>query len=375
MSCRRIVHTVALMAAWTGIALTSLYAQGVQQPRGADPTKLRSPASAKAAIDASSANRPLASPATTPANNQTQPVTAATFRPPANASADQMVEYLADMITFMPANKAEAELFTKIAPPEMSKVARAVLQVEKDKTSDNYKFAQKYLMAVEAMTIEQATPERRKQFMGQVAMALNSPEMDSDDLDIAVTLAEGLELAGDKQLATQAYSQFSKILAKNQDKLAQELSKLMAGAARRLNLVGNPIQIVGTTVEGKPFDWNQLRGRVVLVDFWATWCGPCIQEIPSIKKAYQAYHDKGFEVVAISLDEDRARLDQFLAKTPMPWTVLHETNGINPTAVHYGISAVPATLLVDTQGRVVSMTARGEELEKQLEKLLGPAPR
>ena len=90
---------------------------------------------------------------------------------------------------------------------------------------------------------------------------------------------------------------------------------------------------------------------------------------------YDAYKDKGFEVVGISMDEDRERLEQFLEKNPMPWPTLHEEKGVNPTAVHYGISTLPATLLVDQQGKVITLDARGEKLEAQLAKLLGPVQR
>ena len=304
-----------------------------------------------------------------------KPATEADFKMPAGGDTTKLVDYLADMITYVAQTQDDATLYQKIAPVEMNKAAQLVLKQEKDRSSDNYKFAYKYLMAVEAMTIEKATPERRKQFFGHVTAMLQSPEMDSDDLDIAVTFAEGLEIAGDKKMATEAYLKFADVLGKKKDPLANELSKLMAGAARRLNLIGNPIQVVGTTTDGKPLDWKKYRGRVVLVDFWATWCGPCLHELPNIRKMHDAYGEKGFEVVGISMDEDRERLELFLEKNPMPWPTLHEESGMNPTAVHYGISTLPATLLIDKEGNVITLDARGDQLEAQLAKLLGPIAR
>jgi thiol-disulfide isomerase/thioredoxin len=296
------------------------------------------------------------------------------FAPPKGATSDELVEFLAEMIAYEPSTQAMAAEYQKVAAKVMNDVARAVLKSEKDRTSDNYRFAAKYMLAVEAMQVHLIKPDRQQQLQSIIASMLRNPELDSDDLDIAVTFAEGLEMGGKPKEAIVAYNTFSKVLATSKDSMALELSKLMAGAARRLDLVGNPIQVVGTTVEGKPFDFRAYRGKVVLVDFWATWCGPCMKELPNVRKAYQAYHEKGFEVIGISMDENRPQLDEYLNKNPMPWVTLHEGNGtVNPTAIHYGISALPSSLLVDQNGRVVSTDARGKDLELLLKKLLGPA--
>ena len=355
---------------FTSLFISSLLiatgAAQLRQPAASNPSAQQAPATAQQkAAPAQQQQKQAAA----------KPATEADFKMPAGNDTTKIIDFLADMITYVPQTQADVELYQKIAPVEMNKAAQFVLKEEKDRSSDNYKFAYKYLMAVEAMTIEKATPARRKQFFQHVTAMLESPEMDSDDLDIAVTFAEGLEISGDKKMATEAYLKFADILSKKKDPLASELSKLMAGAARRLNLVGNPIQVVGTTTDGKPLDWKKYRGRVVLVDFWATWCGPCLHELPNIRKMHDAYADKGFEVVGISMDEDRERLKLFLEKNPMPWPTLHEESGMNPTAVHYGISTLPATLLIDKEGNVITMDARGNQLEAQLAKLLGPVTR
>jgi thiol-disulfide isomerase/thioredoxin len=112
---------------------------------------------------------------------------------------------------------------------------------------------------------------------------------------------------------------------------------------------------------------------VVLVDFWATWCGPCLGELPNVREKYHQYHDKGFEVVGISLDRDRQALEKFLADEQNPWITLHDGDWKdNAVASYYGVMGIPTVILVDKEGKVVSIRARGPELGKQLEQLLGP---
>ena len=118
---------------------------------------------------------------------------------------------------------------------------------------------------------------------------------------------------------------------------------------------------------------------MVLVDFWATWCGPCIAEIPNVKSNYNKYHTRGFEVVGISLDHDQRSLQRFVERESLPWVQLFDNTGKSkqgwqhPMAARYGVAAIPAAFLVDQQGKVISMSARGPELEHALEKLLGKA--
>lgn len=132
-----------------------------------------------------------------------------------------------------------------------------------------------------------------------------------------------------------------------------------------------------TDLNGAPLSISKFKGKVVLVDFWATWCGPCIAELPNVKECYNKYHDKGFDVVGISLDQGRDVLEKFIEKEKLPWTQLfeddvHKGEGwSHPMVRYYGINAIPAAILLDKEGKVVSMAARGEDLPKLVEKLLG----
>jgi thiol-disulfide isomerase/thioredoxin len=304
---------------------------------------------------------------------QSQPQTTAQYDVPSGDDVEALVTFLTDLLEYTPRDQADAEEYKQRAPEAMTAAAQRIIELEQDTQSEHYKFAEKYLLAVDVMAIDSATPAEKQELLALISENLNDDRMDADDLDIAVAFAEGLEMSGDRAMAAKAYDAFSQILCLNKDPLIAELGQLMKGSARRLNLIGNTLEVTGSTLEGTPFNWSAYQGKVVLVDFWATWCGPCLAELPNVQKLYQAYRARGFEVVGICMDEERERLDEFLKTNPLPWTTLHEADGsTNSTAFHYGITSLPTTILIDQQGRVVSLTARGEQLTKLLAQLLGP---
>ena len=122
---------------------------------------------------------------------------------------------------------------------------------------------------------------------------------------------------------------------------------------------------------GKPLSIARFKGKVVLVDFWATWCGPCIGELPNVLKAYEKYHGKGFEIVGISLDSDRAKLDKFIADRKMTWPQYFDGQGWQTKlAGTYGVNSIPATYLLDGEGKIIAKNLRGEALEEAVAKAL-----
>jgi peroxiredoxin len=122
---------------------------------------------------------------------------------------------------------------------------------------------------------------------------------------------------------------------------------------------------------GKPISVSNYKGKVVLVDFWATWCGPCVNELPNVLKAYEKYHPQGFEIVGISLDSDQERLANFIKNRKMGWQQFFDGKGWgNKLAGKYGVNSIPATYLLDSDGKIVAKDLRGEALEAQLAKML-----
>jgi peroxiredoxin len=126
-------------------------------------------------------------------------------------------------------------------------------------------------------------------------------------------------------------------------------------------------------LEGKPLSVAGVKGKVVLVDFWATWCGPCVGELPNVLKTYEKHHTNGLEIIGISLDKDKDRLTKFIDEKKVPWRQYFDGLGWqNKLAGKYGINSIPATYLLDGAGKIIAKDLRGDALEKAVEKALQP---
>jgi len=116
---------------------------------------------------------------------------------------------------------------------------------------------------------------------------------------------------------------------------------------------------------GNPLSIANDKGKVILIDFWATWCPPCRAELPNVLATYQKYHDQGFDIIGVSLDEERTNLLAFTKENKMTWPQFFDGQGWdNKLAVKYGIQAIPATYLLDGTGKIVGEDLSGDALEQ-----------
>ena len=137
-------------------------------------------------------------------------------------------------------------------------------------------------------------------------------------------------------------------------------------------VVGKPFPALElTTTDGGKLTTTDLVGKVVLIDYWATWCGPCVREMPNVLKTYQQFHDQGFEVIGISLDEDLAQLATFVAEQQLPWKQACDGKGWQSDAAkRFGINSIPATFLIAKDGTLAAVDVRGDDLAAAVERAL-----
>jgi peroxiredoxin len=184
--------------------------------------------------------------------------------------------------------------------------------------------------------------------------------------NFADSLAAEATAAADYATARRVYETLLEKFGENpalRDKVRDDLA--------RLDLVGKPAPTLAVTdIEGKPVRLADLKGKYVLIDFWATWCAPCIADLPNLRKAYDTYHDRGLEILSISLDETPEPVTDFVQTRKVPWTQIHNATSTGDAVAAFGVNNIPAAFLIDPDGKIARLDLRGEALGKALEELI-----
>ena len=156
-----------------------------------------------------------------------------------------------------------------------------------------------------------------------------------------------------------------------QDKTTRkgELPKPSRARMNPRDWIGHPaLDFEATDLEGKALSLERYRGQVVLLDFWATWCGPCITEMPNVKKTYETYKDQKFQIIGISLDRSMEPLKAYIEKEGLGW--VHYWDTTNKVSSRYRVQAIPSTFLIDGEGVIRKTNLRGAALKKAVAELV-----
>jgi peroxiredoxin len=182
----------------------------------------------------------------------------------------------------------------------------------------------------------------------------------------------------DVEAAKKAYQDLQ-ALYEGEGQIGAQLERLVQKMVEPLSLAGSdpkPFPEGVKDLDGKPISYDDYKGKILLIDFWATWCNPCVQEMPNVVDAYKKFHDKGFDVLGISLDGDGAAAAKtavlkFAGKTGMPWRQFADGKHFqNVVAQEWEVSGIPHTVLIGRDGKIVRTGLRGKSLHKAVEKLL-----
>jgi thiol-disulfide isomerase/thioredoxin len=165
---------------------------------------------------------------------------------------------------------------------------------------------------------------------------------------------------------TRARTFLEQLAASNDPALAEAAKARLA----RADLIGKPVPLSLTCMNGASVDLEQLRGKVVLVNFWATWCPDCLRELPVIKRTWEDHRDQ-LEVIGISLDRSRASLENFIARKSLPWPEYFDGQGWNTVpAVKYAVHSIPESWLIDKRGVLRETSVSSEDLPRKVGQLL-----
>ena len=184
-------------------------------------------------------------------------------------------------------------------------------------------------------------------------------------------LLQFYQLLGNEKILEQKYATFKGDAKKGLFATLIEQKILAANKPATGSAGSEAADFTQNDVNGNPVSLSSFRGKFVLIDFWASWCGPCRKENPNVVRAYHRFKDKNFTILGISMDSDKSKWLQAIAADALPWTHVSDLKGWqNAVGQMYQVSSIPANFLLDPTGKIIATNLRGEDLERKLEEVL-----
>ncbi len=311
-----------------------------------------------------------------------EPIAPAKYQVPETDDPGTLERFMDALLRIRPRNGEEYLQHIRQMPPALDTAARKIMELSPDPESLSYRKAAYMILVAQIFALEQLQDDEVRRLLDEIDDRLKTELGKTEAAGLATQIAERLEDADRFSLAAEAYSRFGPQLSENSLPEIASHGKRMLGAARRLGIMGQNLSLSGTLSDGNPLDWSAYEGKVVYVDYWASWSGPSLANLPKLVQLREQYGDQGFEIVGICLDKNLDRVRDTMAENGVNWPCLCEPEaGWNhPMALEYGISKVPSSFLINPQGKVIAVNLRNDALRKSLAEIFknppeNPSPR
>ncbi|MCA9192491.1 MAG: TlpA family protein disulfide reductase [Planctomycetales bacterium] len=291
------------------------------------------------------------------------------LRIPANATADQLEQLIERANQLRPETHPDY-LATQNAILSASKKLLELLSNERG----SERFQRIELEAIKSAVALMAfsSPESQQKASEQVAEFLKGRNpLSLSDVQTGILAASMLEMQPNKKPARDLYQLMDSLLEKDQREEMQSLRLNLQASVRRLELLGKKLELAALDINGNRIQVDDFAGKFLIVDFFATWCQPCLSDLERIKVLHAKYKERGLEVISISLDHDRETLDKYLTTADLSWPVIYDSadDPNERLQMKFGVSTLPTVFLLNKEGTVVSLEAHSSELNRLMQML------